>query len=284
MARVCGGQREHGPRLRRGDTACAGCDGAGVVDGRSPGARAATEAVAAARAGADVVLVAAVGQDDTGAALRAHLESNNVDVGGVIAGCRYPAGRPSIVVDAQAENVIVVAPGANGHLSLSSPRLRDLVAGCEVLLMQLEIPTDTALAAARVARAAGATVLRQRLAGGRRSGRAGAAGRRSPTWSSSTNPKPGTGSGRFPTWSPHLGARGAVHRSGGGETRVAAPAVEAVDTTGAGDVFAGVLAAGWATGPAHALRRACAAGALATLVPGAGDCAPDDEAIEDALN
>jgi ribokinase len=44
-----------------------------------------------------------------------------------------------------------------------------------------------------------------------------------------------------------------------------------------------VLAAGWATDPGYALRRACAAGALATLVPGAGDCAPYDEAIEDAL-
>jgi ribokinase len=56
-----------------------------------------------------------------------------------------------------------------------------------------------------------------------------------------------------------------------------------VDTSGAGDVFAGVLAAGWANGHAHALRRACAAGALATLVPGAGDCAPYAEAIDKAL-
>ena len=47
-----------------------------------------------------------------------------------------------------------------------------------------------------------------------------------------------------------------------------------VDTTGAGDVFAGVLAAAWRDGHEVALRRACAAGALSTLVPGAGDCAP----------
>jgi len=59
--------------------------------------------------------------------------------------------------------------------------------------------------------------------------------------------------------------------------------VEPVDTTGAGDVFAGVLAAEWAAGPKHAVRRACAAGALATLVAGAGDCAPLAEAIDDAL-
>ena len=59
---------------------------------------------------------------------------------------------------------------------------------------------------------------------------------------------------------------------------------EAVDTTGAGDVFAGVLAAGWRSGHEDALRRACAAGALSTLVPGAGDCAPYAEAIDDAVS
>ena len=63
-----------------------------------------------------------------------------------------------------------------------------------------------------------------------------------------------------------------------------APAVEAVDTTGAGDVFAGVLAAEWRDGHEDALRRACAAGALSTLVPGAGDCAPYAEAIDDAVS
>jgi len=87
-----------------------------------------------------------------------------------------------------------------------------------------------------------------------------------------------------------LGARGARYIGADGELLVAAQPVEAVDTTGAGDVFAGVLAANWprdqVANPAlktqrlRALRRACAAGALATLVPGAGDCAPDAEAIE----
>jgi ribokinase len=65
--------------------------------------------------------------------------------------------------------------------------------------------------------------------------------------------------------------------------------VKAVDTTGAGDVFAGVLAANWPRSPGSraerlaALQRACAAAALSTLVPGAGDCAPDAEAIDAAL-
>ena len=58
--------------------------------------------------------------------------------------------------------------------------------------------------------------------------------------------------------------------------------MEALDTSGAGDVFAGVLAAGWTIDRDHALRRACAAGALATLVPGAGNCAPYSDAIDEA--
>ena len=78
------------------------------------------------------------------------------------------------------------------------------------------------------------------------------------------------------------GARGASYIGDGQELTITAPAVEAVDTSGAGDVFAGVLAAGWAGDRDRALRRACAAGALATLVPGAGDCAPYAEAIDEA--
>ena len=64
---------------------------------------------------------------------------------------------------------------------------------------------------------------------------------------------------------------------------VKSPAVRAVDTTGAGDVFAGVLAADWQSGFEDALRRACAAGALATLVRGAGDCAPTGADIDAIL-
>jgi ribokinase len=86
---------------------------------------------------------------------------------------------------------------------------------------------------------------------------------------------------------PHLvitrGARGASYLGEDERFDVPAPPVEAVDTTGAGDVFAGVLAAGWLGGHEDALRRACAAGALSTLVPGAGDCAPYAEAIDDAV-
>ncbi|MGW0160553.1 ribokinase [Mycobacterium sp. NPDC003323] len=249
---------------------------------RSPGGKGGNQAVAAARVGADVTFVGAVGDDATGAALRAHLNDNGVDTAGVTA-LPVPSGTAGILVDAHAENMIVVAPGANAHLSLSSARVREIVAACEVLLMQLEIPVDTALTAARLAHDAGATVLLN---------------------ASPTGADPdilaqlaevtdvvivNETEARHWTWPvPHLvttlGDRGAVLRSGAQESTVPAVEVEPVDTTGAGDVFAGVLAARWPTGPREALRWACAAGALATLVPGAGDCAPNAEAVEDALN
>jgi ribokinase len=246
-----------------------------------PGGKGGNQAVAAARAGADVQLVAAVGSDGHAAQLREHLAANGVGLDGVIA-LPGPSGTAVIVVDTSAENMIVVAPGTNGHLTMDSQRLRDIVADCDVLLLQLEIPLETAIAAARQARAAGATVMVNASPAGADPGAlADLAGVTDVVIVNESEAR----QWQWPV--PHLvitrGARGASYVGPDDEFDVPAPAVEALDTTGAGDVFAGVLAAGWAADRAHALRRACAAGALATLVSGAGDCAPTDETIEDAL-
>ncbi len=246
----------------------------------SPGGKGANQALAAARAGARVQFVGAVGTDAAADALLAHLRSNDVGTDAVIT-VPGPSGTAAVLVDADAENMIVVAAGANAHLVLDSAFMRDVVAQSDVVLLQLEIPAPTAVAAARVARTANATVIVNA----------------SPP---STSPEmPGLAAladvvvvneseaGAWRWAVPHLvitqGARGATYIADSQEVDVAAPPVEPVDTTGAGDVFAGVLAAGWPGDPDRALRRACAAGALATLVPGAGDCAPTNEAIEDAL-
>jgi ribokinase len=243
----------------------------------APGGKGGNQAVAAARAGASVQFVGAVGRDPAGAGLRAHLSANGVGLEG-LEELSAASGRAVILVDDHGENMIVVAPGANGHLTMSSAA-RAVVADCEVLLVQLEVPIATAVAAAREARSAGATVIVN---------------------ASPVSTDPGlseladvtdvvvVNEAEEPHWTwptRHLvvtrGARGASYRGPDGDVEVPSPEVEAVDTTGAGDVFAGVLAAGWLTGHARALRRACAAGALATLVPGAGDCAPTSEAIDD---
>jgi ribokinase len=246
----------------------------------TPGGKGANQAVAAARAGARVQFVGAVGDDPAAAALREHLTANGVGTDGLITSPGH-SGSAVVVVDSAGENLIVVAPGANGGLTLEDAALRGLVANCDVLLLQLEIPVTTATAAAREAHSAGATVI--------------------------VNASP---SGADPTELAELaevtdvvvvneteaahwvwpvahrvvtrGADGATYAGGGQEFTARPPAVKVVDTAGAGDVFAGVLAAGWANGHDHALRRACAAGALATLVPGAGDCAPYAGAIDEA--
>ncbi|PND59406.1 ribokinase [Mycobacterium sp. ENV421] len=245
----------------------------------APGGKGGNQAVAAARAGADVQFVGAVGTDREGDELRTHLRANGVRLDGVEA-LSVASGRAVILVDDHGENMIVVAPGANGHLTLNAAA-RAVIADCDVLLVQLEVPVATAVAAAREARSVGATVMVNASPVSADQGLAELADvtdvvivneAEEPHW-------------RWPT--EHLvvtrGSRGATYRGPHGAVDVPSPEVEAIDTTGAGDVFAGVLAASWASGRDRALRRACAAGSLATLIAGAGDCAPRSEAIDDAL-
>lgn len=247
----------------------------------APGGKGGNQAVAAARAGASVHLVAALGDDAAAVHLRAHLTGNGVDVASVVT-APVASGSAVIVVDSEGENSIVVAPGANAHLTMTSAAARAAVAGADVLLLQLEIPLDTAVAAARVAGESGTVVIVN--ASPAQSG-AGALEDLAAVADVVVVNEDEAAHWRWPV--PHLvttlGARGARYAGGGRSVSVPSPAVEPVDSTGAGDVFAGVLATHWLSGPDVALRRACAAGALATLVAGAGDCAPTAEAIDDVL-
>lgn len=249
----------------------------------APGGKGGNQAVAAARAGAQVRFVGAVGDDAAADQLLAHLRSAGVAVDGVVRH-RGPSGTAIIVVDAGGENTIVVAPGANSALSVSPVGLGD----CDVMLCQLETPVPTALAAARHALAAGAVVMvNASPAGQDGEALADLAGVADVVIANEHE------AGQWP-WRPEhfvvtMGARGVRYVGVDGEFEMPAPDVAAVDTTGAGDVFAGVLAASWPArsgspdGRRTALRRACAAGALATLVAGAGDCAPDSAAIDAAV-
>lgn len=253
----------------------------------TPGGKGGNQAVAAARAGATVQFVGALGDDAAAGRLRSHLEANGVGLDGAVE-IPGPSGTAIVVVDANAENTIVVAPGANGRFTLSDERARSVVGGCDVMLTQLEIPVPTAVAAAHHARSAGAVVVVNASPAGQDPGSLGdlaAAADVVITNEEEANEWP---------WRPEhlvvtLGAHGARYVGADGEYTVPAPTVAAVDTAGAGDVFAGVLAANWPPNPGSAdqrrlaLQRACVAGALATLVAGAGDCAPDAQAIDKAL-
>ncbi len=248
----------------------------------SPGGKGGNQAVAAARAGASVRLVAALGTDAAAGELRAHLSGSGVDVRAVTE-VPGPSGSAAILVDAGAENCIVVAPGANAHLSVTSTQVQSVIADSDVVLISLEIPIDTAVAAAAVAREGGAVVMvNASPALADPAHRSHLAEHADVVVVNETEASDWHG-----IEVAHLvvtrGARGAQHVTDGEAHDVPAPTVEPIDTTGAGDVFAGVLAAGWASGAEVALRRACAAGALATLVSGAGDCAPTEEAIDDVL-
>jgi ribokinase len=253
----------------------------------APGGKGGNQAVAAARAGAHVQFVGAVGDDAAAESLRAHLSANGVGLDATVA-VPGPSGTAIIVVDAGAENTIVVAPGANGQLALTTAATRAVVADCDVLLTQLEIPLATAVAAAREAKTAGAVVMVNASPGGQDPRALAELAELADVVIANE-----AESEEWP-WRPThlvttLGARGARCVSGDDEFWVPAPTVKAVDTTGAGDVFAGVLAANWPPDPSSraerllAVQRACAAAALSTLVSGAGDCAPDAEAIDAAL-
>jgi ribokinase len=254
----------------------------------APGGKGGNQAVAAARAGADVQFVGAIGDDAAAGQLRAHLLANRVGLVGTVE-MPGPSGTAIVVVDGNAENTIVVAPGANGCLTLTDANVRRVIADCDVLLTQLEIPMETALAAAQQARSAGAVVVVNASPAARAPGSLGELAAAADVVITNEDE-----ASQWP-WRPThlvvtLGSRGARYVGADGEFTVPAPAVAAVDTTGAGDVFAGVLAANWPPNPGspaqrrRALQRACAAGALATLIPGAGDCAPDAQAIDTALS
>ena len=141
---------------------------------------------------------------------------------------------------------------------MASAGVRAVVAPAEVVLLQLEIPMETVLAAARQGRDGRRTGRGQRV-----TGRCATRMRSAELAEVADVVMLNDGESEQWRWPvPHLvitrGADGATHVGPDGRLDIAAPAVEAVDTTGAGDVFAGVLAAGWLAGPARrAAPRLC---------------------------
>ncbi|MGH3563756.1 MAG: PfkB family carbohydrate kinase, partial [Mycobacterium sp.] len=222
----------------------------------APGGKGGNQAVAAARAGARVQFVGAVGDDPAAERLRRHLQANRVGIDGLIS-LPGPSGTAAIVVDTSGENTIVVAPGTNGHVTLDSPTARAVITDADVLSLQLEIPVATAVVAAQQARSTGAIVMvNASPAGGDPEMLVELAGVTDVVIVNEAE----ASEWHWPV--PHLvitrGAAGASYVGADDKFSVPAPAVEAVDAAGAGDVFAGVLAADWSAGRQRALRRACA--------------------------
>ncbi|MCU6665526.1 ribokinase [Silvania hatchlandensis] len=116
------------------------------------GGKGANQAVAAGRSGADIAFIACTGDDDTGERVRKQLESDNIDIAPVSVVQDESTGVALIFVNAEGENVIGIHAGANAALTVERVEAqRDSIAGAEALLMQLESPVESVLAAANIA-------------------------------------------------------------------------------------------------------------------------------------
>ena len=116
------------------------------------GGKGANQAVAAGRSGADIAFIACTGDDDIGERVRRQLERDRIDVAPVRAVNAQSTGVALIFVNAEGENVIGIHAGANAALSVGQVAAEEArIAGAQALLMQLESPLESVLAAAKIA-------------------------------------------------------------------------------------------------------------------------------------
>ncbi|WP_030932954.1 ribokinase [Streptomyces sp. NRRL S-646] len=257
-----------------------------------PGGKGANQAIAAARAGATVSMIGAVGDDAFGTRLRATLEHSGVDTD-LLRTVEGPSGTAHIVVDDKGGNSIVVIPGANGTVDHLVPGDDGLIASADALLLQLEIPLAAVLAGARAARAHGIrTILTPAPAQPLPPELLAATDLLVPneheatTLTGRTDPADAATAllDQVTEVVVTLGSAGSLYAARGADPLVVpAPQVTAVDSTGAGDTFVGALAVALTEGRPmrSALAWAGAAAALSVQRPGASasmPCRPEIEA------
>ena len=252
-----------------------------------PGGKGANQALAALRMGAPTILLGRVGEDAFAMQALKQLRNDGVDLSRVGISKTAPTGLAWIAVTPDGQNAITVAPGANGEVGEEAlADLKDIVGAGDVVMMQAEVPVDTMVEAVRVAHRAGATVLWDPAPA-------------EPDFPSalfgSDIVMPNQGEAEILLGVPitdvrsakvaarllrgrgakvgvvKLGEAGVVWATSRGVFYQPGEAVETVDTVGAGDSFAGALAARLFSGDAlgDAMRLANRAAALSTTRPGA---------------
>jgi ribokinase len=257
-----------------------------------PGGKGANQAVAAARLGAEVYLIGALGDDVFGKQLRRGLADEGVDIDHVRILDDCASGTASITV-AQGDNHILVVPAANARVTPEQvEHARDLIERADAVLVQMEIPLETVEATVRLAHELGVPVI--------------------------LNPAPAQPLPvdwlklvRYVTPNQHelailldaaanedfhalmqrtpcpvvltRGDEGAWYREAGKPVHQPGFHVDVVDTTGAGDTFNAALAVFLHEGLPTAVRKACAAAALSVSRLGAQGGMPRRSEVEALL-
>jgi ribokinase len=261
---------------------------------RNPGGKGANQAVAAARLGRTTSMVGRVGRDDAGTDLVKALRDSGVDASRVTPTENAPTGIALITVDDHGENAIVVSPGANGRVSEADVmEAGDMVGSAGVVLLQLEIPMEAVVAAARAA--TGTVILNPAPARPLPPSLLEAVDVLVPNRSELALL---AGAGADPLDEDRaaeiaarivgpqavivtLGAEGALVVESGRTERIPAVPDEVVDTTAAGDAFCGALADALVTGEdlTEAAGWAVRAAAVACTRPGAQASLPSRQEV-----
>jgi ribokinase len=263
------------------------------------GGKGANQAVMAARLGATVTMVSRVGRDVFGEQTVRNYRDHGIDVTHVLTDATEPTGVAAIIVDDDARNCILVIPGANQALKPADVQTAaSAIRGANVVLCQLEIPVETALEAFRLARAASVrTVLNPAPAQTLPAELLRLTDLCVPnqteiellTGQEVTTPEQAESAARMllgfgpQTVLVTLGERGVVVVDGPRVEHVPAVPVQAVDPTGAGDVFIATVAAFLAEGMAlaEAVRRASGAAALTVTRLGTQTAFPTRAEVEE---
>ncbi|WP_367337087.1 PfkB family carbohydrate kinase [Phycicoccus sp.] len=236
---------------------------------RLAGGKGANQAVAARAAGVEVTMVGCVGADAGGAAYRKRLAGRGIDVAHVRTVSGEPTGTALIAVSDDAENAIIVVPGANAALDDREVEAVESLTVGDVLLLQLEVPLPVVCRAARRAAARGVRVVINIAPYAALP--ADVIALADPVIANEHEAVALAESGAVP--GSLLVTYGANGTSWNGRTWSAhsVPRHQVLDTTGAGDAFCGALAAALALGhdESHAMDAALAAGASAVRRVGA---------------